>query len=228
MREKLGPLLAFIRAHEAPKGYNQVWGKIRKADLPPRPLVTMTIDEVLAWQDSIDAQYQSEAAGAYQILEDTLRGLKYGLRLSGKELFNEEMQDQLAIELMKNRGLLKYLAGEWTVEKFCNSLALEWASLPVVTPVKRTVKGKTWTVPAGASYYSGDGLNKALMPVKEFKAVVAAAAAPTPSTKPSAKPGVVAAVTAALVAAGGGIALWLAGAKAWLCSLPLISIICGG
>jgi hypothetical protein len=58
-----------------------------------------------------------------------------------------------------------------TAEAFANSLAKEWASLPVVTGKKK-----------GQSYYSGDGLNKALVNVEPFLAAVRAArdGAPAP------------------------------------------------
>jgi len=161
MGAQLEPLLSFIRGLEAPKGYDQVWGGIRKGDLPPKPLTTMTVEEVLAWQDSIDPQYRSEAAGAYQILEDTLRGLARSLNLTGKELFNEAIQDRLAEELMKGRGLALYLAGTISAEEFCNRLAREWASLPLVSGSRK-----------GQSYYGGDGLNRALTTAAKFLDIV--------------------------------------------------------
>lgn len=184
------PILAFIRSHEAPKGYDQVWSGIKKQHLPPRPLTTMTIREILKWQDSIDALYRSEAAGAYQFMEDTLRAQFSQAGLGLDQVFDADAQDQLAIHLMRGRGLNAYISGHMTAEQFANSLAKEWASLPVVTPVRRTVKDKSWVVPAGASYYSGDGLNQALTPVAPFLAVVRAikGAAPAKPQKPPPPP----------------------------------------
>lgn len=184
----LQPLLAFIRSHEAPKGYNQVWSGIKKQHLPPRPLTQMTIREILRWQDSIDALYRSEAAGAYQFMEDTLRAQFALAGLGLDQVFDADAQDQLAIHLMRGRGLNAYVSGHMTAEQFSNSLAKEWASLPVVTPVRRTAKDKSWVVPAGASYYSGDGLNAALTPVGPFLAAVRAIKASGATTKPKAPP----------------------------------------
>jgi hypothetical protein len=164
-------LLDFIADHESEgaarrlkiSAYDVVWSGIRKEHRPKRPLTTMTIGEVLAWQDSIDPVYRSEAAGRYQILEDTLRGLYAEAGLTLKSLFDRAGQDALAIALLKRRGLDKYLSGALTVKQFCNELAKEWASLPVVSG-----KGK------GRSYYHGDGLNAALVDVAPFLAAVAA------------------------------------------------------
>lgn len=227
----LDPILAFIRSHEAPKGYDQVWGGIRREHLPPKPLTRMTVREVLRWQDSIDPLYRSEAAGAYQVMEDTLRANLTASGLSPDELFDAAAQDRVAVYLMRHRGLDAYLAGHMTVEQFCNSLAKEWASLPVVTPVRRSVKGKTWIVPAGASYYSGDGLNKALTPIGPFLAAVKAIKASAPAK--ARRPPAARSAPPAAKAVGIGAALALLGAAiwSWACSVPLLSSLissCGG
>lgn len=157
------PLLDFIAAKESRGDPNVVWSGIRKADRPRRSLTEMTIREVLAWQDGIDAKYRSEAAGKYQILEDTLRGLWAEAGLSLDDKFSEANQDRLGAALLRRRGLNKYLSGTMTAEAFCNSLAQEWASLPCVSGPKK-----------GRSFYDGDGLNKALVNVKPFLTLVQA------------------------------------------------------
>lgn len=169
-------LLDFIASHESRGDYNVVWAGIRKADRPKRPLVEMTVGQVLQWQDSIDAKYQSEAAGRYQILEDTLRGLwrEAGLQLTS--LFDREGQDKLAIALLRRRGLTSYLEGKISTETFANNLAREWASLPLVSG-----KGK------GRSAYAGDGLNKALTDVAPFLAAVASVKEPGVTARPDPK-----------------------------------------
>jgi len=185
-------LLAFIRKPESRGDYNIVWSEIKAIHRPPRRLVDMTIGDVLSWQDSIDHLYMSEAAGAYQFMEDTLRGLysEAGLRIG--DMMNVQNQDALAVQLLKRRGLVKYQRGEISAETFANNLAMEWASLPVVTRVKRTAKGRTWTVQPGASYYAGDGRNAAHVTVDAFMAAVRAVRAtdapPAPSA-PETQPG---------------------------------------
>ena len=156
-------LLGFIGWHESRGDYNAVWGGISKKDRPPRPLTRMTIGEVLAWQDSIDQLYRSEAAGVYQILEDTLADIYRPAGFSLSDMFDENTQDALAIHLMRRRGLDKFRSGQMSAEKFANNLAKEWASLPLVSGPKR-----------GRSYYAGDGLNKAGADPDEFLSVVEA------------------------------------------------------
>lgn len=148
------PLHDLIGSVEAPKGYNQVYGGIRRNDQPPKPLTSMTVNEVLAWQDSIDTRYNSEAAGRYQIMEDTLRGLKSQGKVGGNELFNEATQDRLATTLMERRGLNDFQAGRISQDQFAQNLSMEWASLPAIFSDKR---GRPAT---GQSYYAGDGLNR--------------------------------------------------------------------
>lgn len=174
--EQLRPLLEFIaRAENSGRiDYDVVYGGISPADRPAH-LTALTVGEVLAWQDSIDALYPSEAAGAYQIMEDTLRGLyrQAGVPLTAR--FDAATQDRLAVALLRRRGLDDYLAGRVGVEKFANALAREWASLPVVTGPKK-----------GRSYYDGDGLNSAHVKVAPFLAVlrrVAQAAQPSPEPR---------------------------------------------
>lgn len=153
--DKVRPLLELIASGESNGDYNIVWGGIRSYDRPKKPLVEMTVQQVLDWQDFIDRKYMSEAAGKYQIMEDTLRGLLHVV--DPDDLYDEETQDKLAVALMRRRGLDRYLSDEMSIWSFGNSLAKEWASLPVVSGRKR-----------GSSYYAGDGLNKAHIDVDDF------------------------------------------------------------
>jgi muramidase (phage lysozyme) len=171
------PLLDFIAQPESRGDYNVVWGGIAKRDRPKKPLVAMTIKEVLDWQESIDARYPSEAAGRYQIMEDTLRPLPPAAGLLPSDLFSEANQDKLATVLLKRRGLDKYLAGDISTETFANALAHEWASLPMVSGPKE-----------GRSAYAGDGLNKSHVSIEAFLAAVRAvkkAASPVADSRPA-------------------------------------------
>ena len=178
------PLLDFIAEHESEgaarklkiSAYDVVWGGIAKADRPPK-LSAMTVGQVLDWQDSIDARYKSEAAGRYQIMEDTLRGLYRSAGMTRESLFDAAGQDRLATELLRRRGLDMFLDGRLSAEAFANNLAMEWASLPVVSGPKK-----------GRSYYDGDGLNKAGVDVAPFMAAVRAVASKPASTPVAASP----------------------------------------
>ena len=152
---------------EAPKGYDQVSGFIRKNDLPPKPVTKMTVNEVLAWQYSIDDKYNTgEAAGQYQYIKETLKAKRDQGVVGGNELFNKATQDRLATDSMERKGLSKYRAGQITETQFAQNLSQEWASLPAFTTDKR---GRT---AVGQSYYAGDGINKSHLSKNQVLAAV--------------------------------------------------------
>lgn len=153
-------MLEFIGAKEAPLGYDQIYSG--SAIDTPKPLTSMTIREVLAWQDaSVAAGSASSAAGRFQFIRKTLRGLVSKLGLTGDEVFSPDMQKRLAVELMREQGLAEFEAGRMSVEEFGNRLATVWAALPQVS-------GQN----AGRGVYDGDGLNSALASAEEFLGVL--------------------------------------------------------
>ena len=154
MTYNVDELLEFIAWPESRGDIDIVYGGIKLKDRPPNKLSTMTIGEVLAWQDSIDSQYPSEAAGKFQIMEDTLRGLYKQAGLTTGSLYSAVNQKKLAIALLKRRGLDDYLNGSITTLKFADNLSKEWASLPA------TIKDRKGRPATGQSYYAGDGLNR--------------------------------------------------------------------
>jgi muramidase (phage lysozyme) len=138
---KLPSFLDTVAGPESAGNYNVLYGGSEA------PLTDMTVDEVLAYQKEHAQKEGSSAAGKYQIVQDTLRGLKNNMGLRGDEKFTPEMQDQMAIKLMEGRGLNEYMQGDISAEQFQNNLAQEWAGLP-------TTEGK--------SHYHGDSMgNKA-------------------------------------------------------------------
>lgn len=154
-------LLNFIGNKEAPKGYDQPYGGVTVQ--PPRPLTSMTINEVLAWQDeAVRRGSKSSAAGRYQFIRGTLRSTVRQMGLSGNERWSPDLQDQMAFHLLRGRGYDKFRSGEISAERFANNVAREWASMPVVSGPK-----------AGRSYYDGDGLNKSLVNVNDYMGAVA-------------------------------------------------------
>ncbi len=138
------PLLELIADKESGGDYNRVYG----AGVKRENLTSMTINEVLAWQRSyVNDGSPSSAAGKYQIIRKTLAGLKDEMGLTGNELYDEEMQDRMAVHLLNRRGYDDYLAGRIDDSTFMRKISQEWASMP---------KDES-----GVSYYAGDGLNKA-------------------------------------------------------------------
>jgi hypothetical protein len=176
--ERAAPIMALIRKHESQgaasaqgveSAYDVVWSGIAPEDRPKK-LSRLTVGRVLWWQDLIDSRYQSEAAGAYQIMEDTLRTLE----VDQAAIFDAATQDALCLQLLDRRGWAKCEAGTLSPEAFGNALAKEWASLPVITGSKK-----------GKSYYAGDGLNAAHASVDEVLAAIRDALEATPATAPT-------------------------------------------
>ena len=159
-------LLDFIAKPESGNNPNIVYGAIKTKHRPKKPLTSLTIGEVLNWQDSIDKLYNSEAAGAWQIMEDTLRNLPAEAGLTYKDLFNEKNQRKLATVLLKRRGLDKYLAGKISAKQFAQQISMEWASMPC------TINDKMGRAAKGQSYYAGDGLNKSHVSIDAFMEAV--------------------------------------------------------
>lgn len=152
------PVLDLLKKYESRGDYDIVWGGLAARHQPPKQLTTMTVGEVMAWQDKIVADgAKSSAAGAYQIIRKTLQSAVAGTKISKTTKFNRDTQDQLGIWLLAQRGMQKYLDGGITLQTMAVNLAKEWASMPV--PVD--MKGASRQVKAGQSYYAGDGLNTA-------------------------------------------------------------------
>ncbi len=150
----------FIQSLEAPKGFDQVFGGSRIA--PPRPITSMSIDEVLAWQlQSVNAGSASSAAGGFQIIRKTLQSLKDQMRLSGDELFDRRMQERMADRLMREAGLPDFIEGRIGWEQFGDNLSSIWAALPRVTGTG-----------AGRSTFDGIAGNRALAGVDTFRRVL--------------------------------------------------------
>jgi hypothetical protein len=129
-------------------GYDTVFGgsKIK----PNKPITTMTIAELLDWQDrSVSAGSTSSAAGRYQVIRGTLRTVLNSGLIALNDMYNPTTQDKIAIYLLKIRGLNRFISGSLTKEGFADNLAKEWASFPVVTGPA-----------AGRSFYQGIAGNK--------------------------------------------------------------------
>lgn len=158
-----------IASKEAGKaGYDAVYHKspIR----PPKPVSTMTIGEAAKFQSDMKRKgSRSTAIGMFQFVQNTFNGVVKALGLKPSDKFDAGTQEQMALYLMRKRGLDKYIAGKLSAEDFANNLAMEWASMPVVKDVVDK-EGKVHK--AGKSYYAGDGLNASLTTSKKFLELV--------------------------------------------------------
>lgn len=138
---KAARILDFVAGPESNGNYNATYADAagKKAKI-----TDMTINQVYAMMRERGGP--STAAGRYQIIRKTAQGLMRRMGLSGDEKFTPELQDRMAIQLLKDRGYDRWRAGTMSTEAFANALAMEWASLPNLS--------------TGRSHYAGDGLNK--------------------------------------------------------------------
>ena len=151
----LQPLLSVIAEAESGRNYNAYFGNSTNTSLK---LTTMSLSDVLKWQSVFVAQGSpSSAAGRYQILNTTLAGLIRQLDLNTEQLYDEKMQDELAITLLIRRGANDYINNVISAEQFAAQLAREWAALP-----------KTLGDNPNNSYYAGDGLNRAQVSIEQL------------------------------------------------------------
>jgi muramidase (phage lysozyme) len=89
------------------RGYNETLG-YGKFTGGPVDLTNMTVNQVLDLQKQMLAHpensFNSSAAGRYQIVGKTLRGLVDAGVVNGNDMFNEGTQDKAALFLMQQRG----------------------------------------------------------------------------------------------------------------------------
>ncbi len=151
-------LLSFIRALEAPAGYDSFERRIPLQ--PPRPLTEMTLEDVLRWQNRVRrAGAPSTAAGGYQIIRPTLQRLVNRHGIAQGALFDRDMQDRLARLLVTECGP----SGTGSDHPaYGNCLAGIWAALPLTEGPER-----------GRSAYHGINGNRALTDPETVLAVLA-------------------------------------------------------
>jgi hypothetical protein len=124
-----------------------------------KKLTDMTVGEIMdrAAKPTDDAKKRKDgglifAAGRYQIIPDTLKGLvKQGV-VSRDDKFDEATQDKLGMALIQGTGALK-LAAKGDYEGAQNAMAKTWASIPLATDIGNKK--------AGQSYYQKAGQNTA-------------------------------------------------------------------
>jgi hypothetical protein len=135
-----------------------------------KKLTDMTVGEIMdkGAKPNDDAAKRKQnglifAAGRYQIVPETLKGLvKQGV-VSKEDKFNEETQDKLGTALIKGTGALK-LAESGDYEGAQNALAKTWASIPLATDVGDKKAGQSYYQKAGQNTaHSGLNVKDALM-----------------------------------------------------------------
>lgn len=144
------PLLRVIANAESNGNDNAYFGNANNTTIN---FTKMSVADVLQWQKKyVGHGSPSSAVGRYQFLNTTLYGLVKSQSISPSQQFDGALQDKLAVVLLNRRGGEAYVNGELSREQFAVNIAKEWASLPKMTGSNPS-----------ASYYAGDGLNKALV-----------------------------------------------------------------
>ena len=113
------PFLDMLHSGESQKyNYNDYFGS-GKFGSPDKDVSKMTVNEVLAFGDQLRPRtgQNTSAMGRYQIEGATLRDVMGVLNIKGDDVFDEALQDKIAIYLAKRRG------------RNANSLRKEWTSL---------------------------------------------------------------------------------------------------
>ena len=144
-----------------------------------KKLTDMTVGEIMdkGAKPNDDAAKRKQnglifAAGRYQIVPETLKGLvKQGV-VSKEDKFNEETQDKLGTALIKGTGALK-LAESGDYEGAQNALAKTWAAIPLATDVGDKK--------AGESFYQKPGQNKSMQNLDIKGALMASAGTLSPN-----------------------------------------------
>ena len=153
-------LLNTIAKVESSGNYNAHYGNANNTSIQ---FTSMSVGEVLAWQKQfVEQGNPSSAVGRYQFIDSTLRGLVHELRIDETAIFDQALQDRLAIALLERRGVRDYVDNKISREEFAHNLSKEWAALP-----KSTGENPE------RSYYAGDGLNSARLSVGEMFASIA-------------------------------------------------------
>ena len=112
---------------ESDGDYNAYFGHLH----PAIDFSKMTLTAIYAFQAMmLQRDARSSALGRYQFLLRTLRVLQAKLRLPDNAMFTPEIQDRLAVELLKGRGYQAWWRGALTDDEFAHNLSMEWASLP--------------------------------------------------------------------------------------------------
>ena len=132
-----GNLGSFIGAVESGNSYTKLVGGAEDASILDKTVSQLNQEK--------GGQF---AMGKYQIQMRTASEVlsKAGIDPSTFK-FDQAGQDKIYELLLKRRGLDDYLSGKITEEEFAHNLSKEWAALPKDA--------------GGASFYSGDGKNKA-------------------------------------------------------------------
>lgn len=132
-------LMGRIRKGESGNQYDAIFdrGNLKDfAEAEGKDITKMTIDQVIKLQKDYKEHQRKKGVpedeiragmGAYQF-NDVATALE-GTDISGNQLFNTEVQDALAVNMLKNAGLKDFAEGNLSIEEFTNNLAKTFPSI---------------------------------------------------------------------------------------------------
>lgn len=172
LQEKLNMFFSVILKGESKTYNDHNWysnGKLRgyiegrhKQMYPQlqKNLSQYTIGDVITMQShSRDSTGQLWATGRYQIIPNTLLGLKKSLGLGNNVLYDQKTQDVMGYRLLTERKPIKdYLEGKnednkENLESAAKSVAMIWSSVGV----PYDMQGRKRKIKKNQSYYAGGG-----------------------------------------------------------------------
>ena len=143
-------LLNMIGQKESGGDYNVIYGGTSI------PLTDMTLAEVLNYQKT-QMKNGSTAVGKYQFINSTLQEAARNSGIGPDDKLTPENQDKMAMYLLRRRGLDDFKSGKISDQQFASNLALEWASLPMMS---------------GKSAYDGVQGNRSLMSYNDLMGTI--------------------------------------------------------
>ncbi|PLS82068.1 hypothetical protein CYG49_00330, partial [Candidatus Saccharibacteria bacterium] len=120
MKRDYSVLLDTIARGESKGNYNAYFGNANNTTIQ---FTKMKVGEVLAWQrDYVAKGSPSNAVGKYQIIQPTLEGLVRQLEIDHNQIFDEALQDRMAVALLERRGAEEFFDKEISREQFAHNL----------------------------------------------------------------------------------------------------------
>jgi hypothetical protein len=142
------------RSFDSTTGTKEFWDKKIKAKGLTQEQI-MDRDFMLGSKGAIrNMKPFSSASGKYQFMQSTIEGLVAQGVISEEDTFNIETQNKMAVALIGEKRIQKFLDGKISTKAFAKSLAVTWSSLP---------KDES-----GESAYKGISGNKALEKWEDF------------------------------------------------------------
>lgn len=165
---KVRNILRFIGESESNNNPNRFRGDIELDQIGQFNFESMSIGEVLAWQENNkDEKGKYRAVGQYQFMPETLREFMGKTGLKEGDRFSRENQEKLTIAMLEEGGLSEFIKDPHNnKEKFSNTVARRFASMPLLynTNVNGNLKKR------GDSRYGGS--NKALVSPVELENIL--------------------------------------------------------